>query len=221
MWTNPIKAQLAPIIYKFGVLLPLFYVEAQSLIQLIQEKPEFSQSFLWIPYLNGPSQEFGISWLQNHTLAENAPYLFLPAMIAGQMYINHMVNKNYSLPEDPEDEDKKIPIDFDLALPFLVGSAALATPAAVSVNFLIAQQLAVLQFFIMREKLKKFDGLDIEQIRQKDLELKTKMQNGETMQSPNLIFDFDQDNGNIKVNEEPVILKNETQKAFMEHYNNK
>ena len=41
MWANPIKAQLAPVIYKFGVTLPLFYIEAQSLIQLIQEKPGF------------------------------------------------------------------------------------------------------------------------------------------------------------------------------------
>lgn len=49
MWSNPLMAQMAPMIYKFGISLPMFYVEAQSLMQLIQEKPEFKQPFLWIP----------------------------------------------------------------------------------------------------------------------------------------------------------------------------
>lgn len=200
---------MAPVIYRFGVILPLFYIEAQSLIQLIQERPEFKQPFLWIPCLDGPSQELGIAWMQNHSFSENMPYLFLPALIAMQMFINNMVKEQYSLPEDPDDE-KIVPINFDLALPFLMGGAALASPAAVSLNLFIAQQLAVLQFFLMREKLKKVDGLDIEQIRLKDQELKAKMENGETMQNPNLRFDFDSNNGNIKVNEAEVILKNET-----------
>lgn len=191
------------------MILPLFYIEAQSLIQLIQERPEFKQPFLWIPCLDGPSQELGIAWMQNHSFSENMPYLFLPALIAMQMFINNMVKEQYSLPEDPDDE-KIVPINFDLALPFLMGGAALASPAAVSLNLFIAQQLAVLQFFLMREKLKKVDGLDIEQIRLKDQELKAKMENGETMQNPNLRFDFDSNNGNIKVNEAEVILKNET-----------
>jgi hypothetical protein len=41
LWTNPLKAQLAPLVHQFGVGLPLFYVEVQTLIQLIQDKPEF------------------------------------------------------------------------------------------------------------------------------------------------------------------------------------
>lgn len=82
VWTNPIKAQLAPHLYKFGVALPLFIVEAKSLLQLVQERPEFQQPFWFIPQLSGPSQEFGITWMQHHTLAENAPWLFIPTLIA-------------------------------------------------------------------------------------------------------------------------------------------
>lgn len=100
MWTNPLKAQLAPLVYNVGVCLPLFYIEAQSLIQLIQERPEFKQSFLWIPQLDGPSREFGIAWMQNHTLAENMPYLAVPVLIAVQMFINALVKEHLSIPED-------------------------------------------------------------------------------------------------------------------------
>lgn len=70
----------------------------------------------------------------------------------------------------------------------------------------------------MKAKLKKFDGLDIDHIRMKDFELKSKMENGETMNSPNLNFDFDPNTANIKVNEEPIALKNATQKNFLETY---
>lgn len=62
-WTNPIKAQLAPHFYRFGVALPLFVVEAQALLQLVRERPEFQQPFGFIPQLSGPSQEFGLTWL--------------------------------------------------------------------------------------------------------------------------------------------------------------
>lgn len=59
------------------------------------------------------------------------------------MMINGFVKENFSIPEDP-DKEKLVPIDFDTVLPFLMGGAALATPAAVSLNWVIAQQLAVL-----------------------------------------------------------------------------
>lgn len=71
------------------------------------------------------------------------PYMLLPGLIAMQMFINKMVKDKYSLPEDPEDE-KMVPIDFDQALPLLMSGTALAAPAAVSLNLLIAQQLQVL-----------------------------------------------------------------------------
>ena len=41
------------------------------------------------------------------------------------------------------------------------------------------------------------------------------------MITPELSFDYDYGSGNIKVKEEPVILKNETQKKFLEAYNKK
>ena len=71
---------------------------------------------------------------------------------------------------------------------------------------------------MIREKLKKFDGLDIEEIRLKDAELRFKMeQGGQQIENPSLNFDFDHNSGNIKVNETPVALKNETQRNFIEN----
>lgn len=69
----------------------------------------------------------------------------------------------------------------------------------------------MVQFFFIREKLKKFDGLDIEEIRLKDEQLRLRMeQGGESINNPYLNFDFDHNSGNIKVQETPIALKNET-----------
>ena len=32
VWTNPLKAQLAPIVYRMGISLPLFFVQAESMM---------------------------------------------------------------------------------------------------------------------------------------------------------------------------------------------
>lgn len=101
-----------------------------------------------------------------------------------------------------------------------MGGAALASPQVVALNWYIAQTLATVQFFYFKRKLKMVDGLDIDQIRQKDQELKAKMNNGQSMVNPDLKFDFDQTSGNIKVQEEPIYLKNERQKQFLESYGN-
>lgn len=85
-----------------------------------------------------------------------------------------MVKSQYTIPEDPSERK----IDFDTAMPILMGCAAFATPAAVSLNWQISQFLSVVQFFAMKEKLKIFDGLDMDRLRQRDEELKIKMQNG-------------------------------------------
>lgn len=106
-WTNPIKAQLAPIIYKLTAALPLFYIEAESFIQLVQERPEFRQPLLWIPCLDGPSQEIGsLSWLQHHSLAENLPWLFVPALLSATMFASALVKERFSLPDDTDPDSK-------------------------------------------------------------------------------------------------------------------
>ena len=92
-WANPLIAALAPFVYKFGITIPLFYVEAQSLMQLIQENQSFKESFMWIPHLSGPSNSFEMQWMMNHTVTENIPYTFIPVLIIIQMSINAMVRK--------------------------------------------------------------------------------------------------------------------------------
>lgn len=57
----------------------------------------------------------------------------------------------------------------------------------------------MVQFFLIREKLKKFDGLDIEEIRLKDEQLRLRMEDGQSINNPSLIFDFDHTSGDIKV----------------------
>ena len=42
-------------------------------------------------------------------------------------------------------------------------------------------------------------------------------QGGQQIENPSLNFDFDHNSGNIKVNETPVALKNETQWNFIEN----
>lgn len=72
----------------------------------------------------------------------------------------------------------------------------------------------------MKYKLKTVDGLDIEEIRRKDFELRSKMQQGQRIVNPNLNFDFDNTNGDIRVQEDhPVALKNEVQRNFLDKYN--
>lgn len=205
------KAQIAPLIHQFGVMLPLFYIEVNSLIQLLQEKPEFRQPFLWVPCLDGPSLEFGFGWMQGHSIMENLPYLLIPLLVSLQMMFTSKFEEKFLIPQEQDDDEKLVPIDIKPALPFILGGASLAAPAAISLNWVIAQQLAMVQFFFIREKLKKFDGLDIEEIRLKDEQLRMRMeQGGESINNPYLNFDFDHNSGNIKVQETPIALKNET-----------
>lgn len=103
-------------------------------------------------------------------------------------------------------------------MPLLAGGAALVSPAAVSLNWQIAQFLSVIQFFLVREKLKKFDDLDMDEIRRKDVELKNLFNSGQSIVKPELQFEFDETNGDIKVKDEPVYLKNESQRNFNANY---
>lgn len=79
--------------------------------------------------------------MQNQSMAENMPYMFVPALIAMQMFVNNFVKENYSLPDDDDPEEKSLPINVDWALPFLMGGAALATPQIISLNWLAALSL--------------------------------------------------------------------------------
>lgn len=99
-------------------------------------------------------------------------------------------------------------------MPLLAGGAALISPPVVALNWQIAQFLSVLRFFIVKEKLKAFDGLDVDEIRRKDLELKMKFDMGQSFIQQELDYDYDEVNGDIKVIDEPVYLKNETQRNF-------
>lgn len=114
-------------------------------------------------------------------MAENMPFFFIPSLIAAQMFTNAMIFERYSIPDDSDGEKRMMPREVDYILPFIMGSLSLMMPAAVSLNWHIEQSLALTQFFFIRQKLKWFDGLDMEAIRQKDLDLKLKMQNGQTM----------------------------------------
>lgn len=218
-WTNPIKAQLAPYIYRLTATLPLLYIEAKSLIELVQERPEFRQPLLWIPCLDGPSQDIGsLAWMQHHSLTENLPWLFVPAMLSASMYASVLIKEKFSLPDDTDPDSKIKPIYVDYAMPLLAGGAALVSPAAVSLNWSIAQLLSMIQFFLVKEKLKKFDDLDMDAIREKDIELKNLFNSGQSIVRPELQFDFDETNGDIKVKDEPVYVLNETQRNFKAHY---
>ena len=74
-------AQLSPIIYNFGISLPFFFIEAKSLIELARERPEFAEPFLWIPSLNGPTQDFGMSWVTQQSPGECMPYIAIHIFI--------------------------------------------------------------------------------------------------------------------------------------------
>ena len=60
----------------------------------------------------------------------------------------------------------------------------------------------------MKEKLKIVDGIDVDEIRRKDFEIRNKFDNGQRFVKPELQYEIDHINGDMKVIEEPVYLKN-------------
>jgi hypothetical protein len=55
------------------------------------------------------------------------------------MKFNTKFEENFFIPPDEDPEEKLVPIDIRPVLPFIFGGAALAAPAAVSINWVIAQ----------------------------------------------------------------------------------
>ena len=138
------------------------------------------------------------------------------------MIVNSQIQKHMSVP-DHSDPQRKV-FDLELAKTLFVGTAAFVAPAAVSINWGISQLLSVSQFFFYRAKLKKFDGLDLDEIRQKDSELRIRMaENGGGGQQllsatePEIQFEFDQQTGNVKA-KQLGDNKNETQRNFLKVY---
>ena len=92
-------AQLAPFIYNFGISLPFFFIEAKSLIELARERPEFAEPFLWIPSLNGPTEDFAMNWVMQQSPAECMPYIAIHVFIIIQMAVNARIWKKLSVPD--------------------------------------------------------------------------------------------------------------------------
>lgn len=77
----------------------------------------------------------------------------------------------------------------------------------------------MIRALLVKQKLKLIDGIDVKKIRERDLELRDRINNqGQVMnQSPSLQFDYDSSSGNIKVrDDEPLYLKNERQREFIQ-----
>ena len=175
-WTNPIKAQVTPLIYKFGITLPMFYIEAGSIIQLLKERPEFNQPFMSLPSLMGPMncQCFTLEWLQTNNLSmDTLPFLQLPLLVGVFSVFNSFLAEQLIIPDEPNEEDpqnnqsvsQSIATTQTLSLPLILTTASLVSPAAVSMNWAIAQALGMVRAVLIRKKLKVFDGIDIDMVR--------------------------------------------------------
>ena len=149
------------------------------------------------------------------------PYIAIHIFIIVQMFINATIWKKMAMPDHTDHQKKYIDVEYAIAI--LIGSAALIAPAAVSINWYIAQILSISQFFFYREKLKKIDGLDLQEIRQKDEELRSRMRNTrpQTMPAsePELQFEYDQQTGSVMAKQTTSNPKNERQRNFLKVYN--
>lgn len=160
-----------------------------------------------------------MAWMADNSMPENMPYIFLPLLIVIQMSINAFMREQNIVSHDVVRDNDMMHFSFDYTLPLLMGGAALASPAAVSLNWHVAEILAATQFLFMKEKLKLMDGLDIEAIKQKDTELRLKMDGSHQLNLEELEFDYDNSSGNIKVQESPPASKNAVQINFLKNYN--
>ena len=77
-------------------------------------------------------------------MTDNIPYLLIPTLVAFSTFVSAAVKERYSIPEDEDPNQPAMPIKLNFALPFLLGGAALAAPAAVSLNWYIAEFFAMI-----------------------------------------------------------------------------
>ena len=70
-------------------------------------------------------------------------------------------------------------------------------------NWAIAQALAMVQALLVKQKLKFFDGIDVDRVREKDQEIRDKIQQNMSQQllsqKPQIQFDYNNFSGDIKI----------------------
>lgn len=104
---------------------------------------------------------------------DNLPFLQLPLLVGVFSVFNSFLAEQLIIPDEPNEEDPKntqsvsqsIATTQTLSLPLILTTASLVSPAAVSMNWAIAQALGMVRAVLIRKKLKVFDGIDIDMVR--------------------------------------------------------
>ena len=88
---TPAKAFLSNTMNNLASL-SLFFLQYESVLQLSQQKREFSQPFLWLPSLSGPNEYSTVGFDAITNLPETAPFFLAPILLFGAMILSQKVD---------------------------------------------------------------------------------------------------------------------------------
>merc|ERR1719460_2801453 len=119
--------------------IPLFIGLYRSLLNLAKED-RLTESFLWIPSLEGPVRDYqeGIGWLTEWSngapklgWADTAAYLVLPILLVASQFISLQILTPKS--DDPAQQQSQAILNF---LPFMIGWFSLNVPSGLALYWL-------------------------------------------------------------------------------------